>query len=333
MKVSKSLSNILKSVFTILLLSLVFISVDISKISHDLKAFNLKFLLLILALCWISQLVCSARWRILAASLQMPGSYRGFVKLYFVGMFFNIGLPSLIGGDFVKAYMLSRRSDKPLQLGLASVFQDRAAGLISLILYGFLAILIHPISWRGFPLLVVYLLSLAAIAVVLWIVASGGKLYSRFIILHRQTLAQKILKTLAEFHQALGMSHLKTDEFFRIAIYSFFNSGLALWALQLVTVAAGQPVGIIPFSALFPLIVLVTMLPITLSGLGLRELVYVEALSLVGIPRDQGLIISLATTAIFLLCNLSGIFFLPGVPKELRKARNQESAAPPAAPD
>jgi glycosyltransferase 2 family protein len=326
MKVPKSLTNILKILFTILLLFLVFKSVDISKISRDLKTLNLKFLLLILVICWIGQLFCSERWRILAASLQMQGSYRSFLKMYFVGMFFNIGLPSLIGGDFVKAYLLSRKCDKPIHIGLASVLQDRAVGLAALLLCGSLAILIHPISWRGFPLWVAYLLTWAAIAVVLYIVVAGEKLYGKLMDPQRRSLGQKILKAFAQFHQALGMSHLKANKFLRLTLYSLINAGLGLWALHWVTVAAGHPVGIIPFSALFPLMTLVTMLPITLSGLGVRELIFTEALSLVGIPRDQGLIISLATSALFLLSNLSGIIFLPGVPKELRSAaKNQES--------
>jgi glycosyltransferase 2 family protein len=326
MKAPKSLINSLKILFTILLLFIVFKSVDISKIGHDLKAFNLKSLLLILVLCWIGQLLCSERWRILAGSLQMQGSYRSFVKMYFVGMFFNIGLPSLIGGDVIKAYMLSRRSGRPLQIGLASVLQDRAAGLASLLIYGFLAILICPISWKGFPLWMAYLLSWGAIAAILWMVAAGEKLYNKFIVSHSRTFGQKILKTLAEFHRALRMSNLQSGAFLRIAVYAFANSALMLWAFRQVTVAAGCPVGIIPFAALFPLVTLVTMLPITLSGLGVRELIYVEALSLIGIPRDQGLIISLATSAMFLLCNFCGIFFLMGVPKELRsRIQNQES--------
>jgi glycosyltransferase 2 family protein len=181
MKASKSLINILKIIFTILLLILVLKSADLFKISRDLKTFNIKFLILILMLCWIGQLFCSGRWHILACSLQMKQSYLSFVKLYFVGMFFNIGLPSLIGGDFVKAYLLSRRSGKPLQIGLASVLQDRAAGLLSLLIYGSLAILAYPISWRGFPLWIAYLLSWAAIAITLWIVMAGDKFYGKFI--------------------------------------------------------------------------------------------------------------------------------------------------------
>ena len=318
MKVPKWLVNSLKLLFTILLLILVFNSVDISKISRDLKALKLTSLILLLAVLWIGQLFCSERWRIFSAALDMKASYRSFVKLYFAGMFFNIGLPSLIGGDVVKAYILSRRVGAPLQIGFASVLQDRIAGLISLLLYGSAAIVFAPISWRGFPLWIAYVFCWAATAAGLALISIGEVLYGKYIVDHSRTLGQRILKAIAEFHQALGMSRLKAGAVLRIALFSLINSALVLWVFQQVTVAAGRPVGILPFFALFPLVTLVTMLPVTLSGLGLREFVYVEALSLVGIPREQGLVISLATSALFVLCNLGGIFFLPGIPKELR---------------
>jgi glycosyltransferase 2 family protein len=328
MKAPKWLVSGSKLLFTIFLLFMVFKSADLGKI--DLSAFKLHFLLLLLAICSIGQLFCADRWRLFAASLGIQGSYFSFVKLYFAGMFFNIGLPSLVGGDFVKAYLLSRRSGSAVQVALASTLQDRAAGLISLLIYGSLAILMYPISWRGIPLWAVYLISWLAIAAALWLAVSGEALYRRFIVSDGHSLGQKILKTVAEFHRALGMSRVKSGTWLRIALYSFINSGLVLWTGQLVTVAAGRPVGIIPFTALFPLVTLATMLPITFSGLGVRELIYVEALSLVGVPREQGLVISLATSALFLLCNLSGILFLPGIPKELRsKNRSQNPALTP----
>jgi hypothetical protein len=102
-------------------------------------------------------------------------------------------------------------------------------------------------------------------------------------------------------------------------LYSFINSGLVLWIFRQVTVEAGYRVDIIPFSALYPLVTLATMFPITMSGLGVREWIYVEALLLVGIPRSHGLIISLATSALLLLCNLGGMIFLPAIPEELKR--------------
>src|SRR5512143_91230 len=97
MHISRRLISLLKLLFTILLLFLVFQSIDVSKISSELSGFNWKSLLLLLIVCWLGQLLCSERWRILAAALKMNGSYRSFVQMYFAGMFFNIGLPSLIG--------------------------------------------------------------------------------------------------------------------------------------------------------------------------------------------------------------------------------------------
>ena len=310
MQKSKPIAKYLKLLFTIILLFLVFKSVDISKIRHHLKAIDLISLSLLLLVCWAGQMLCSERWRIIAASLNLKGRYWNFVQMYFTGMFFNIGLPSLVGGDIVKAYLVSHVNAKPFRIGLASVLQDRAAGLISLLFCGSLAILICPISWRGVRLWIVYLGIWMVIAAVLLLIVKGGKLYHRNHPSQGRTLVQKILNTIAEFHQALILSRLSPSGALRII--------LGLWVFHRVTVAAGHHIGIIPFSALFPLVTIATMLPITISGIGVREWVYVEALALLGIPRDQGLVISLATSALLLVCNLIGVIFLPCIPKGLR---------------
>jgi uncharacterized protein (TIRG00374 family) len=318
MKMPGFLAKSLKLLVTLLLLFLVFVSVDITKISQDLKSFSGKSLVILIVLCWVGQLLCSERWRIFAAALQMQGSYRSFVQAYFTGMFFNIGLPSLVGGDAIKAYIVSKKNQKPLRIGLASILQDRAAGLLSLLIYGTAAVLLYPIRWRGFPLWAVYLLSWIGVALVLLLVFKGDRIYSRFLNHGSQTLLQKVLQATADFHGSLVQSNLKPRGALRVTVYSFLYSGLVLWIFQQVTVAAGHSVGLVPFSALFPLIALGTMLPITLGGLGIREWLYVEALSLVGVPRADGLMISLATSALYLLINLGGIVFLPTVPSELR---------------
>jgi uncharacterized protein (TIRG00374 family) len=318
MKIPRLLANSLKLLVTLLLLFLVFISVDITKISQDLKSFSGRSLVILIVLCWVGQLLCSERWRIFSAALQMQGSYLSFVQAYFTGMFFNIGLPSLVGGDAIKAYIVSQKNHKPLQIGLAAVLQDRGAGLLSLLIYGTGAVVIYPIRFRGFPLMGIYLLSWIGVVVMLLLVFKGEGIYGRFLDNRSQTFVQKALKVTADFHRSLAQSNLRPRAALRIAVYSFLYSGLVLWVFQRVTVAAGHRVGLIPFSVLFPLIALGTMLPITLGGLGIREWLYVEALSLVGVPRADGLTISLATSALYILINLGGIVFLPTVASELR---------------
>ena len=336
MKKPGLLSNGLKLLLTLLLLALVLKSVDISKIGQDLKTFSIKTLIPLVLLCWAGQLLCSERWRILAASLQMQGKYRSFVQMYFTGMFFNIGLPSLVGGDVVKAYILSRKTNKPLQIGFASVLQDRAAGFISLLAYGSLCILINPISWRGIPLWYSYLALWISIAFFLWLVFKGDNFYQRYLRPGNRSLFQKALQKAAEFHRSLANSSLRPEAAAKIVLYSLVYAAVIFWIFREVTAAAGYKVGIIPFSALFPLITVGTMLPLTLGGLGIREWLYVEALALVGVPKDQALVISLATSALYLLSNLAGIFFLPAIPMDLRSQTfdfSENTVNPDAADD
>jgi hypothetical protein len=318
MKALKGLSPGLKVLVTILLLFLVFRSVDVSKIRHDLGALNGRLLAFLIVVCWVGQLACAQRWRLFAAGLELRGSFRSFVQLYFVGMLFNIGLPSLIGGDVVKAYVLSRKTAKPLPLGLASVMQDRVAGMISLFVYGSAAILIHPIVWHRFPLWVAYLFIWIGLTVGLLLAWKGERIYGRFLVRESSSLLQKGLWLIADFHQALGTMRLSRGAILQVALYSFFNSALVFWMFQQISVATGHPVDLTAFSALFPLMTLVTMFPISLGGLGIREWAYVEGLALLGVPGGSALLIALTTSALLIVCNLMGLFFLPTIPAEMR---------------
>jgi uncharacterized protein (TIRG00374 family) len=234
-------------------------------------------------------------------------------------MLFNIGLPSLIGGDVVKAYVLSRKLRKPLPLALASVLQDRVAGMISLFIYGTAAILIHPVVWRGLSLWLVYLAIWVGVLTALLLVSKGEIIYERFRAPETGPLLQKGLFLVADFHRALGTMHLSPGAALQVTAYSLFNSALVFWMFQQVSVATGHPVEFVAFCALFPLITLVTMFPISLGGLGIREWAYVEGLALLGIPASNALLIALTTSALLIVCDLIGLFFLPTIPADLRR--------------
>jgi len=61
-----------------------------------------------------------------------------------------------------------------------------------------------------------------------------------------------------------------------------------------------------------------------------------EAFSLIGIPRAEGLVISLATSALYLAINSAGVLFLPAIPMEMRSqlfGTSQNTVNPDAADD
>ncbi len=319
MGVRKALSTGSKILVTLLLLLLIFRTVDRSRIVQNLSELETRRLILLVLICWGGQLLCAQRWRLFAAALGMHSAYRDFARMYLLGMLFNIGLPSLIGGDVVKALIVSRKTGKPLHSGLASAIQDRAAGLVSLIVYGSAAALVRPMTWRGVPIGVVYLAVWLGIFVALWIAWRGEKLYRVFLVEEDGSAFRRLVRVIADFHQALVTMRLGWKPVLQIAGLSFLNSALVLWIYQQVAVAAGNAVSLVAFSALFPLINLLTMLPVSFSGIGIREWAYLEGLSLVGIPPDRALIVALSTSALVIVVNLGGMLFLPAFPSELRR--------------
>ena len=75
--------------------------------------------------------MCAYRWQLLAALLKVRGRYREFLAYTLVGMFTNLFVPGLIGGDAARSVYLGRRHDR-MGEAIASVVADRGAGLIGL---------------------------------------------------------------------------------------------------------------------------------------------------------------------------------------------------------
>ena len=84
------------------------------------------------ALYVAGQAVSSYRWQLLAAMLNLRGSYWEFLRYYFVGIFTNLFVPGLLGGDAARAFYLGRRHGR-MGEAIASALADRAYGLLGLL--------------------------------------------------------------------------------------------------------------------------------------------------------------------------------------------------------
>jgi len=316
-----------KILVTVLLLIFVLRSVEPARLLHDLRNLQGGRLAILLACIWVGQFACAQRWRLFAAGLGLGGKYLRFLRIYFACMFFNIGLPSLIGGDAIKAYVISRTTGKPLRLGLASVLQDRAAGWLALISYGLAAALAYPMAWKGIPLIAVYVAVWLGAILALLFVWKGMGLYSRFVVPGVASPIQKVPALAADFHLALATMRLSRGALVQIIALSLFNSALSLLVYQQIAVSAGQSVNLIAFSALIPIVTLLIMMPVSLGGLGIREWAYIEALGMLGVPRSAALVTALTTSAVMILGNLAGVLFLHSIPKDLRRKQGQSATS------
>ncbi len=219
--------------------------------------------------CWLaalgvylaSQVVSSWRWAELARPLGFAFSRMRYAQLYFSGMFFSLCLPSSIGGDVLKAYWLAPTVGGRILAG-CTVLADRVSGVIGLAVIGLAALAGRNfvLGW-GATLLVgagLLVAALTAVTLGLWLLKWFHGL------LPPASGLGRLVEKLLPYHER--------PEVFRRSI----GWGLAVQMLNVgVVILIGRAMGLaIPTAAYcvaVPTVALLTILPLSISGVGIRE--------------------------------------------------------------
>ncbi len=310
---------VFKILVTTALLSWILLSLEPAKIRHTLSGLEKERIAALILLHWITQAITAQRWRVIAGSMGLAGSYGTFLRMHFAGMFFSIGLPSLVGGDALKAYAASRRAGRPFSAGIASVLQDRAVGLIVLLAYGTAAVSLRPLAWRGVPLLLAYGALWLAASALFWLVLRSQGLAISWLDSPSNVALRRRLQRLTEFHRALTVTNLSSGGIVQVLLLSLCNSALVIFIVRQICLAARAPAALGGVAVLVPLIDVLTMIPISISGIGIREWSFVQLFPLLGMSPEAALGVALIASSLLMLRNLSGAFLIPGVPASLRR--------------
>ncbi len=150
---SKATQLRLKIAFSVVLIASLFVfgKIDLAKTIEVAAQANLWLLSAAAALFLGSTIVNAWRWQLLAQAVGFRKPVRELLQYCFVGMFFNLFLPSTVGGDVSRCYYLSEGSGKYKQ-AFYSVFADRAVGIAVLFIFATLGILLGPggsdLAWQ-----------------------------------------------------------------------------------------------------------------------------------------------------------------------------------------
>jgi len=124
--------------------------IDLSKCFQVALTANRWFLGLAVVVFLSSTFLNAHRWQLLAQAVGLEKSLLKLTQLCFVGLFFNLFLPSTVGGDVSRCYYLSKGTGKYMN-AFYSVMADRTVGLAVLFLFATTGILLGP-GGGGLPL-------------------------------------------------------------------------------------------------------------------------------------------------------------------------------------
>lgn len=242
---------------------------------------------------------CVWRWRFLASTLtEILPSFRLTFWTYEEGLFYNQLLPSTIGGDVVRVVRWQGAGVRGLPAA-SSVFLDRLSGLngAALVLLLGIPVLIGRHTSRSLVLLAL-LLSLSVI-----LGTAGGFAIARWPKLTSPLMRLPRLWNIAETLR----KNLKWNMIF---VYSLALSliGHILSGLAAYCVAISFGIHLSAFILVFvtSLVVLVSTVPITIAGWGIRELSYVSFLSPFGVDRTEAFALGAVFGLVMMLTALPG---------------------------
>jgi uncharacterized protein (TIRG00374 family) len=303
----KTLLTVLQVAVTIGLLWWVFHDPDKrAQMAEALRQANWNWLWLGVVVFFGCTILATVRWKIL---LQVQGIEMGWVRtwqLFMIGMFFNLFMLGSTGGDVVKMFLTMREARDNKAAALLSVFMDRVIGMMALILIslGFLYFRYDKLSdSAASATLLTTLLWLLAGAVVVIVGMFVGSAFGWVHYLPQWTpLRGRIVEASAACHvYAKG---------WRQTIWAFLVS-FPLFAMFFITFycaarAYTDVLGLVDVFSVLPIVAVITAIPISVSGIGLRESLFVSLLAPFGVGAAVATLISVSGFLINTVGSLAG---------------------------
>jgi uncharacterized membrane protein YbhN (UPF0104 family) len=252
-----------------------------------------------IALYLAGQVLSAYRWRLIGSSVGLVDDLRRYVEFYFIGMFFMFFGPSTLGGDLVRALYLAGTPGRRAR-ALNSVVLDRLNGLVVLIAIGAVAFVLFPQYELPRPFLYFTVATAAAFFLGWWL--APWVVARLFPPAHR--LRRFVEVDLAPFWTDRAMLLGAT-----VASVVFHLVQLAI--LFIVSRALHLDVPFSYIAVFHPLVSALSAIPITFSGIGLREGGYLFFLTHIGIAREGALAFGLLWLLVIIANSLiGGIVFL-----------------------
>jgi uncharacterized protein (TIRG00374 family) len=243
----------------------------------------------------------SRRWNLL---IPQDMKTKRLFSLYMIGSFFNTYMPGIIGGDAVKAYYLSKvlkennsTSHTPyssLSIAIASVFMDRYIGFSALLA---ISIIAFPFGFKYLEVThVKWVMPMVLVAFI-----SGS------IIVFKFRLGERV-KFISRIYEYFQIYSRENGVLFKAFLYSVVIQMSGIIAIYILSKGISLNISFLSLVIFVPIIILISFIPVSISGIGLREGSFVIFLGTIGVPSDLAMTLSIVWFLSVVVASLWGLF-------------------------
>ena len=310
----KFLSLFLRIGVSIIFLFILFRHIDSKSLFDVIQHADKKLLLLAFFISSLNYVFCLFRWEMLLKAVQIHLALKRIVISFAGGVFFNTFLPSTIGGDLMRSLDLASHTKRPREV-IATVLLDRLSGYVGLVLVTLVAMMF---GWRLVqdPSVLLAVALIVGILVALLLVLFNSFLFTKINALLESPRSKgvpgtasaldRIRDSLKNLHHEMHVFREKKKIILCNLLFSIAVQAVTPLAFYVIALSFGADVNIIYFFVFLPVISAITLLPISIGGLGLRDATTVFFFAKAGMSKDIAFAMSLVSFFFILIVALIG---------------------------
>lgn len=276
--------------------------------------FKWHYLYLLLFLALILNLTSCFKWNLFLKERNIQVSHMRLLGLYLIGRFFNNFMPSMIGGDLTRTYLLGRQINSQSK-ALASVFLERFTGFLALIGLAFIFAIIN-VDLIQEPIIALSLGSMAACIFLFLLLMRKPELMAPLFRLFPAVI--HFLDRLKFLYNDIAWFRKKHGVLIATILVSLVFHVLTFVNVYVCCLSIGFHPKFIDIALITPIILLLTSIPISPNNIGWWEWCFSIYLVQAGAGRSEGFAVALVLRGVSLIFSgIGGVLFL--IEKDYRK--------------
>ncbi len=303
--IKRILIPLIKVLVSLLLIAILLSKLGVRQIASQLAFANLWWIAWATLLFVISNLLGSVQWFCLLKNQGIAIPLRSVIAYYHVGLFFNNFLIGYVGGDAIRIFDIARVSGNS-SIAISTVLMDRLIGFVMLTSLALVAGLVWHSIFQSDTILLVLGLILCC-----WIFSFVVLFHERFARriswIFRLILPVRLKNKMKQVYISINSFKHERKILVQVLLISIAVQSLRIMVHYYAALAVGVHAHIKYFFIFVPAIALLSSLPISIGGIGIRETSGVALFSQINsIPAEAIVAMEFLSYLIGLLATVPG---------------------------
>lgn len=306
----KKLFFSIKLIILLLIFFWIFKSVNVNEAIKVLSKTKLIYFFIAFLLTNLSNLLLTVKWYRLATPLKIKSPFIELLKLNYISMFYSIFVPGQASGELIKGLKLSSKEGSHEKVWIP-IFIDKITNLLIILIIGLVALLSDKTFVQNKSL--IFLVSFITAFLALLSIVLFSEKTTKFVNSLKEGLVKllKLFKFKADILKDFSLSYFENYKKHDLLMYETFMWSFLIklphiFAFYFLALSLNIKLDLIQSAWLFSLVSIASLLPISFSGLGVREGTVVILLSQIGVQNYLALSLSMLIFTTGILIGLIG---------------------------